>query len=50
MTEMRNAAEIRNYTMKFGYGRPAGLTFAVLTLACAEIHCASACNTAMREA
>ncbi len=42
-------AEIRNYTMKFGYGRPAGLTFAALTLACAEIHCDSAGNSVARD-
>ena len=42
-------AGIRNYTMKFGYGRPAGLTFAVLTLACAEIHCDSASNMGTKE-
>ena len=42
-------AEIRNYTMNFGYGRPAGLTFAVLTLACAEIHCDAAGNTGTKE-
>jgi len=42
-------AEIRNYTMKFGYGRPAGLTFAALTLACAEIHRDSASKTAGKE-
>ena len=38
-------AEIRNYTMNFGYGCPAGLTFAALTLTCAEIRCDSASNT-----
>ncbi len=42
-------AEIRNYTMNFGSGRPAGLTFAALTLACAEIHCVSACNQSVKE-
>jgi len=42
-------AEIRNYTMNFGYGRPAGLTFAALTLACAEIHCDSASNMGTKE-
>ncbi|MDO9467262.1 MAG: hypothetical protein Q7J36_08165 [Thiobacillus sp.] len=42
-------AEIRNYTMKFGYGRPAGLTFAALTLACAEIHCDPAGKTGTKE-
>lgn len=30
-------AEIRNYTLNFGYGRPAALTFATLTLAYAEM-------------
>ncbi len=30
-------AEIRNYTLNFGFGRAARLTFAALTLACAEI-------------
>ncbi len=30
-------AEIRNYTLNFSSGRPAALTFAALTLACAEI-------------
>jgi hypothetical protein len=43
-------AEIRNYTtMKFGSGRPAGLTFAVLTLACAEIHGDPAGNAGTKE-
>jgi hypothetical protein len=36
-------AEIRNYTMNFGYGRPrVGLTCCG-KLACAEIHCEYAC-------
>lgn len=30
-------AEIRNYTINFGYGRAARLTSAMPTLACAEI-------------
>jgi hypothetical protein len=30
-------AEIKNYTMNFSYGRPAGLT-CVRKLACTEIH------------
>ena len=30
-------AEIRNYTINFGFGRASRLTFAALTLACAEI-------------
>jgi len=42
-------AEIHNCTMKFGYGRPAALTFAALTLACAEIHCDSASKTGTKE-
>jgi hypothetical protein len=42
-------AEIRNYTMKFGFGRPSGLTFASLTLACAGIHCDFACNKNVKE-
>ena len=42
-------AEIRNYTMNFGYGRPAGLTFAAFTLAYAEIHRDSAGNTVARD-
>ena len=42
-------AEIRRYTMKFGFGRPAGLTFAALTLACAEINCDSARKTGTKE-
>ncbi len=42
-------AEIRNYTMNFGYGRPAGLRFAALTSACAEIHWDAAGNTGTKE-
>lgn len=30
-------AEFRNYTINFGYGRAARLTFAALASACAEI-------------
>ena len=42
-------AEIRNYTMNFGFGRSAGLTFASLTLAYAGIYCDSAGNTSQKE-
>jgi hypothetical protein len=42
-------AEIRNYTMNFAYSRPAGLTFAARSLACAEIHCDAAGNTGTKE-
>jgi len=42
-------AEIRNYTMNFGCGRPAGLTFAALTLACAEMHGDLAGNAAAKK-
>ncbi len=30
-------AEIKNYTLNFGSGRPARLTFAVQKLACTEV-------------
>jgi hypothetical protein len=42
-------ADIGNYTMNFCYGRPAGLTFAALTLACAEIHRETAGTTDSKE-
>ena len=42
-------AEIGNDTMNFGCGRPAGFTFAVLTLASAEIHGDPAGNAGAKE-
>ena len=37
-------AEIRNYTINFGFGRAARLTSAAPTLACAEIDLRRSCT------
>ena len=37
-------AEIKNYTLNFGYGRATRLTFASQKLAYAELECVAVCS------